>query len=243
MNRLFKQRFEDELTKARAALTKKGGKKSYEKVIERVGRAIQKYPSISKYYVIDYLRDEKNPKNMGDIQWRIAVPENMDRFNGIYFLRTNREKLDEKTTWDYYNLIREIEGTNRQLKTDLNLRPIYHQKDGRSDAHLFMGLLAYWIVNTIRYRMKLVNERREQEANKDKKPDEKRKRFPTPYWTEIVRRMSTQKAVTTQAVNALGEKVTVRLCSTPKKEAAEIYEMLGYKKMPFWRKIEVCSTQ
>ena len=63
--------------------------------IERVGRAIQKYTSISKYYVIDYIRDEKN---MGDIQWRIAVPENVDRLNGIYFLRTNHEKLDEKTT-------------------------------------------------------------------------------------------------------------------------------------------------
>ena len=243
MNRLFKERFEKELTKARESLSKKGGKKTYEKVIERVGRAIQKYPSISKYYVIDYIRDEKNPKNMGDIQWRIAVPENVDRLSGIYFLRTNREKLDEQTTWDYYNLIREIECTNRQLKTDLSLRPIYHQKDGRSDAHLFMGLIAYWIVNTIRYRMKVVNQRREQEANKDKKPDEKRKRFPTPFWTEIVRRMSTQKAVTTEAVNALGEKVTVRLCSTPKKEAAEIYEMLGYKKMPFWRKVKVCSTQ
>ena len=243
MNRLFKERFEKELTKARESLSKKGGKKAYEKVIERVGRAIGKYPSISKYYVIDYIRDEKNPKNMGDIQWRIAVPENVDRLSGIYFLRTNREKLDEQTTWDYYNLIREIECTNRQLKTDLSLRPIYHQKDGRSDAHLFMGLIAYWIVNTIRYRMKVVNQRREQEANKDKKPDEKRKRFPTPFWTEIVRRMSTQKAVTTEAVNAMGEKVTVRLCSTPKKEAAEIYEMLGYKKMPFWRKVKVCSTQ
>ena len=243
MNRLFKERFEKELTKARESLSKKGGKKAYEKVIERVGRAIGKYPSISKYYVIDYIRDEKNPKNMGDIQWRIAVPENVDRLSGIYFLRTNREKLDEQTTWDYYNLIREIECTNRQLKTDLSLRPIYHQKDGRSDAHLFMGLIAYWIVNTIRYRMKVVNQRREQEANKDKKPDEKRKRFPTPFWTEIVRRMSTQKAVTTEAVNALGEKVTVRLCSMPKKEAAEIYEMLGYKKMPFWRKVKVCSTQ
>ena len=63
MNRLFKERFENELTKARESLTKKGGKKTYEKVIERVGRAIQKYPSISKYYVIDYIRDEKNPKN------------------------------------------------------------------------------------------------------------------------------------------------------------------------------------
>ena len=39
------------------------------------------------------------------------------------------------------------------------------------------------------------------------------------------------------------KKVQVRLCSTPKKAAADIYEMLGYKKMPFWRKVKVCSTQ
>ena len=39
--------------------------------------------------------------------------------------------------------------TNRQLKTDLNLRPVHHKKDDRSDAHLFLGLLSYWIVNTI----------------------------------------------------------------------------------------------
>ena len=68
--------------------------------------------------------------------------------------------LDEKTTWDYYNLIREIECSNRQMKTDLNLRPIYHQKDDRSDAHLFLGLLSYWIVNVIRHQMKKENEKR-----------------------------------------------------------------------------------
>ena len=126
MNRLFKERFEAEMTKARDALAKKGGKKTYEKVIERVGRAIQKYPSISKYYVVDYVRDEKNPKNMADIKWRVAIPGNVDKQSGIYFLRTNREKMDEAATWDYYNLIREIECTNRQLKTDLQLRPIHH---------------------------------------------------------------------------------------------------------------------
>ena len=139
MNRQWRERFEQELTKARDALGRKGGKKTYEKVIERVGRAIQKYPSIAKYYVIDYYRDESNPKNMADILWRIAVPENVDRQSGIYFLRTNVESLDEKSTWDYYNLIREIECTNRQLKTDLNLRPIYHKKDDCSDAHLFLA--------------------------------------------------------------------------------------------------------
>ena len=243
MHRLFRERFEQELANAKASLMKKHGKKNYEKVIERVGRAIQKYPSIAKYYTIEYTRDEKNPKNMADIRWEAVVPEEADVMCGKYFLRTNREKLDETTTWDYYNLIREIECTNRQLKTDLDLRPIYHQKDDSSDAHIFLGMLAYWIVNTIRYRMKLVNAKREAEANKDVKPGEKRKHIPTPFWTEIVRRMQTQKAVTTEAVNALGEKVKIRMCSTPNKEARDIYEMLGYKKMPFWRKLKVCSTQ
>ena len=218
MNRQWRERFEQELTKARDALGRKGGKKTYEKVIERVGRAIQKYPSIAKYYVIDYLRDENNPKNMADIQWRIAVPENVDRQSGIYFLRTNVESLDEKSTWDYYNLIREIECTNRQLKTDLNLRPIYHKKDDCSDAHLFLGLLSYWIVNAIRYKLKQTGE--------------------NCFWTEIVRRMSTQKAITTESVNALGEKVSLRLCSEPSKAAEDIYERLKYRKMPF-RKIQI----
>ena len=63
------------------------GTKNYEKVIERVGRIWQKYPSISKYYVIDYIAE--NPKNMADIQWRIAMPENVVKQSGIYFLRTN----------------------------------------------------------------------------------------------------------------------------------------------------------
>lgn len=222
MNRKFKERFELELAKARESLGKPRGKKNYEKVIERVGRAIGKYPSIAKYYVIEYERDEANKENMKDISWRIAQPESVDKDNGVYFLRTNVDKIDEKTTWNYYNLIREIECTNRQLKTDLNLRPIYHQKDKASDAHLFLGLLAYWIVNTIRHKLKGHGE--------------------TCYWTEIVRRMSTQKAVTTEATNALGEKVLMRLCSEPTKVAGDIYDKLKYKKMPFW-KIRLCSTQ
>lgn len=55
---------------------------------------------------------------------------------------------------------------------------------------------------------------------------------------EIVRRLSTQKAVTTEATNALGEKVQMRLYSEPNKSADEIYERLKYKKMPF-RKIKI----
>ena len=222
MNRKFTERFEEELAKVKASLSKPFGMKNYDKVVERVGRAKGKYPSVSKYYVVEYERDEEKETNMKDIRWHIASPENVDRNSGVYFLRSNVDRLDERTTWDYYNLIREIECTNRQLKTDLNLRPIYHQRDEASDAHLFLGLLSYWIVNTIRHKLKQKGE--------------------TCYWTEIVRRPSTQKVVTTEAVNALGEKVRMRLCTVPTKEASYIYEHLKYKKAPF-RKIQLCSTQ
>ena len=153
---------------------------------------------------------------------------------GTYFLRTIVKTLDEKIAWDYYNLIREIECSNRQLKTDLCLRPIYHQTDDRSDAHFFWGLLTYWIVNTVRHQMKV--------ANRKKGKEEHGRERSTPYWSEIMRIMQTQKAVTTTAMNALGETVETRLCSAPTDSAAEIYEMLGVRKMPF-RKIKIFRTQ
>ena len=159
---------------------------------------------------------------MLEVSWKIKDLTKAEAGHGVYFLRTNVKTLDERATWEYYNLIREIECTNRQLKTDLNLRPIYHQKDDRSDAHLFFGLLAYWIVNTVRCELKTKGE--------------------SCYRTEIVRRMSTQKLVTTEGFNPLGEKVQLRQCSKPSKQAVEIYEKLNLKQAPF-RKIKICRTQ
>ena len=216
MNRQWRERFEAELLKARRALSTKGGVKTYEKVVERIGRAMEKYPSVSKYYQIEYVRSEANPNHMGDIRWQITLSEDtQEKRFGTYFLRTNVPTLDEKSTWEYYNLIREIETSNRQLKTDLNLRPIYHQKDESADAHLFFGLLAYWIVNTIRYKLKLQGI--------------------THYWTELKRILSTQKAITTEGTNALEEHVTLRMCSEPTNKAAEIYHLLRYNPTPFRR--------
>lgn len=216
MNSQWRERFELELTKARNALTAKGGTKKYDKVVERIGRALGKYPSISKYYQIDYVRSEENPEHMSEIRWQIKISqdETEQRF-GTYFLRTNVATLDQQSTWEYYNLIREIEASNRQLKTDLELRPIYHQRDDSSDAHLFFGLLSYWMVNTIRYKLK--------------------KQGITHYWTELKRILSTQKAITTEADNALGEHVKLRICSDPTDAAAELYRLLGYRSLPFKR--------
>ena len=201
-------------------------------MLRRIGKLEGRYPSIARYYHIDVQQDVRGKAT--SLTWTLEVPEK--QVFGTYFLRTNVRTLDEKTTWDYYNLIREIECSNRQLKTDLSLRPIYHQKDDRSDAHLFLGLLSYWIVNVIRHQMKKENEKRKK-ADMNPKAE-----YPTPYWTEIVRIMSTQKAVTSEAFNAMGERVEMRICSTPGEQAADIYFMLNYKPMPF-RKIKICRTQ
>jgi len=48
---------------------------------------------------------------------------------GIYFLQTSLNGKEEQTLWMIYNVIREIEYTFRVLKTDLDLRPIYHNTD------------------------------------------------------------------------------------------------------------------
>lgn len=225
MNRLFRMRFEEELTKINNSITAKGGTKKYEKVVERTGRAIQKYPSISRHYDIEYIADADHPGLMKEVRWSIKDLSAMESGHGVYFLRTNVPTFDERATWDYYNLIREIECTNRQLKTDLSLRPIYHKDDSRADAHLFFGLLAYWVVNTIRHQLKQTGE--------------------NAYWTEIVRRMSTQKLVTTEAVNALGERVKFRQCSRPSGTARKIYDALHLPHAPFKKiKLEkICRTQ
>jgi transposase len=232
MNRKFRKRFEEGMKAIAASVTKKGGTKKYEAVVKRIGKLEGRYPSIARYYSITVEKDEKEKAT--SVTWAVEVPD--EEVFGTYFLRTNVKTLDEKTAWDYYNLIREIECSNRQLKTDLNLRPIYHRKDERSDAHLFLGLLSYWIVNIIRHQLKKENERRKK-ADPDPEAE-----YPTPYWTEIVDIMSTQKAVTSTAYNAMGEKVKMRICSKPTEQAAEIYSMLKYKSMPF-RKIKICRTQ
>ena len=84
------------------------------------------------------------------------------------------------------------------------------------------ALTAYWVVNTIRCQLK-----REGESC---------------YWTEIVRRMSTQKLVTTEGRNPLGDIIQMRQCSNPSKQATAIYDKLKLKYAPF-RKIKICRTQ
>ena len=53
-----------------------------------------------------------------------------------------------------YIMLTEIEATFRSLKTDLGLRPVFHHKEDSVTSHLFITLLAYHLVHTLRYQLK-----------------------------------------------------------------------------------------
>lgn len=234
MNEQFKQRFEAELQKIADSITKKGGVKQEDKVYERIGRAKQKYPSIGRYYDIKIETKEAPSKEkktkkiepekelnkiVSSIKWSVKKDIDINARSGIYFLRTSLEEKSEAILWQSYNTIREIEATFRVLKTDLDLRPIYHKNDDSTMAHLHLGIIAYWLVNTVRYQLKKENS--------------------TIGWREIVRTMNTQKAVTTLAQNVQDEVIMIRRCSEPNKKVRQIYDALKFKYAPFVKKKSV----
>ncbi|MBW6501179.1 MAG: IS1634 family transposase [Bacteroidales bacterium] len=217
MNGLLSQRFEEGIQCIQEGITKKGGTKKLNKVYERVGRLKQKYPSVHTYYDITVCDDGNGLAT--SISCRHKKGEDPGKQAGIYFLRTSLMKLDECTFWAIYNVIREIEYTFRVLKTDLDLRPIYHKTDDASMAHLNLGLLAYWLVATIRYQLK------QNGMNSG--------------WREIVRSMNTQKCLTTSVVNIERQTILIRQCTEPTKVTKAIYDWLKYKYVPFTRKKSV----
>lgn len=217
MNSRFKDRFEEGLVKIEASLHKKCGIKRHDRVHERIGRLKQRYPSIHRFYLIEVKSNEKNIAT--SLTWAIKQGTSPDQDSGEYFIRTSLKQTDEEIAWKSYNLIREIEYTIRVLKTDLDLRPIFHKNDDSTMAHLHLGLLAYTVVNTIRYQLKQKNIHSS--------------------WSEIVRIMNTQKCVTTIAQNNHDELIIIRKSSEPEPKAVQIYEALNYKHIPFTKKRSV----
>ena len=89
---------------------------------------------------------DANQQKATDITW-VKNPVLPKQGEGIYFIRTSLSGKDENTIWTIYNTLTEIEATFRCLKTDLALRPVFHQYDENIESHLFLGLLAYQVAS------------------------------------------------------------------------------------------------
>jgi hypothetical protein len=204
MSSKLTKRFVNELENIKASLSKKRGIKQEGQVNQRLGRLKQKYPSISKLYKIELKVDEN--KTVVDIIYEQSKPA---AEAGVYFIRSSQNHLTEELIWEIYNILREIESTFRCLKTDLDIRPIHHQKDKNTEAHIFVGIVAYQLVHAIRSAMKQggINH----------------------SWRRIRNIMSSQTAVTTRMKLENKDSLVLRNVTRPNQEQTKIYRAIKFK--------------
>ena len=204
--------FTQQLDALKEGLSKPRRLKRYEKVLEKIGRLKERHSDIAPYYDIEVIKD-KNSCNAIDILYEAKETiDHKSAMNGIYCLRTNADRLDEETLWRTYVTLTDLEAVFRSLKSELGLRPIYHQKQSRIDAHLFITLLAYSLVHTIRYQLKA-------KGIHDS-------------WETIRKKMGSQTRVTTRLQCEDGRTVHIRKSSIPNEKQKEVYNALGLSHKP-----------
>lgn len=149
----FQQHFETKLKKIADGITKPKRRKKYDKILHSIGRLCEKYRVISSYYDISVLPDNKREYAIA-IDWQFKENKAQVRFDGCYVLRSYGVDLPARELWKTYVMLTEVEDAFRCMKTDLSLRPIFHKKEHRIDAHLFITVLAYHIMHTIRFKLR-----------------------------------------------------------------------------------------
>ncbi len=74
--------------------------------------------------------------------------------DGMYFLRTNQTDQKAVELWQQYMLQCHVEQAFKELKSDLGIRPVYHHKEERVDAHIFVAFLSYCLQATLRQKLR-----------------------------------------------------------------------------------------
>ena len=72
------------------------------------------------------------------------------RREGRYLLRSNLTGEDPATLWRYYTRLAEVEQAFKELKHDLAVRPVFHQRGDRIEAHIFVAFVAYCLHVTLK---------------------------------------------------------------------------------------------
>jgi transposase len=201
--------------------------KQYAKVVELVGRAKEKYSKAAKLYTITVMPEENksanNPKIKAiDLIWKKkdALHNQELQAEGSYILRTDRTDLADKEVWQIYIMLTKIENAFRNLKSHLGLRPIFHQKENRADAHMFISVLAYHILHIIEFTLK---------QNKDHRS-----------WSTIRDLLSSHKRFTLSYLvskNNQSIQEFVRMNSKLEPDYLHIYKYFGLSGIPLPKKI------
>ena len=204
--------FEAVLLKLQAGLSNARGTHDVAKIMERIGRAKQRYSRAAQHYQVDLTKDDTGTR-VRAITWTKRIkPGSAAAHPGVYCLRTTLVELDNATLWRTYSMLTNLESVFRSLKTDLGLRPVFHQIDRRVEGHLFISVLAYHFVHTLRLRLKA-------QGIDDS-------------WETLRETLATQQRVTATMQRRDGRAVHVRKATRPEPRHQKINQILGHAPNP-----------
>ena len=187
------------LVKLQVSLSKPNGKAGTQDVatfMQRLGRAKQRFARAAQHYEITVTTDPEG-QLVTAITWvKNIKPGSAAAHPGVYCLRTTLVEQDNATLWRTYIMLTELESVFRSLKTDLGLRPVFHRVDRRVEGHLFISVLAYHFVHTLRLQLKA------QGINDS--------------WNTLRQTMAMQRRVTVTMQRRDGRVVHVRKATRPK---------------------------
>ena len=184
------------LAKLQAGLTKPRGARDVATIMQRLDRAKQRYARAAQHYEITVATDSDG-QLVTAITWVKGIePGSAAAHPGVYCLRTTLIDQDNATLWRTYTTLTELESVFRSLKTDLGLRPVFHQHDRSVEGHWFISVLAYHFVHTLRLQLKAhgVND----------------------SWNTLRQALATQRRVTVTLQRRDGRVVHVRKATRPK---------------------------
>jgi transposase len=208
----FISRFEQELEYLAEGLDKPRRLKNAEKVREKIGRLRQKYARVAKNYEITTQNDESGKKTIAINYQRMEHKQESDEHSGVYCLRSSHKDWNESKLWHTYTLLTDLESVFRSLKSELGMRPVYHQKTHRVEGHIFITCLAYNLVHQIRLNLKAkgIND----------------------SWETIRTTLSTQMRTTASLQDENGELIHLRKSTYPNAEQQVILRALELKWNP-----------
>jgi transposase len=146
----FSGRMEDAL-KRLAKTIETGRLKDRNKMERRLGRIQATHSQVNDLYEME-LRDTSDGLRLF---WQIKEDRKLWRGlrEGAYMLRTNLDGTAEEL-WSKYMQLTEAEASFRVLKTELAIRPLFHQKEPRVKAHVMVAFLGYALRVTLKHLLK-----------------------------------------------------------------------------------------
>ena len=125
-----------------------------DQLLLRIGAARKEAGSVARFVEIPVPREgEAVTRTSFHFQVDKAKLNAAELQDGHYLLRSNLLEEDPAVLWQRYIQLMQIEAAFKTLKSELGLRPIYHQLEQRVEAHIFVAFLAYCLLVTLKNRL------------------------------------------------------------------------------------------